>query len=163
MADGFLDANVFLRHLRKDHPEHSPRATALLARIEQGELAVRTADTVVFETIFTPQRTYRVPRAEIAAALLPLLELPGIVLPGKRRSRRVFALYTSSGLGFADCYHAVLAQQLRLPAIFSFDRHFDQVPGLRRRPPPRRRTSWASYLAERNRCCRSRLQWIRYG
>jgi len=133
MAEGFLDTNVFLRHLRQDHPEHSPKATALLARIEQGELHVRTADTVVFETVYTLQRSYRVPRAEIAVALLPLLELPGIVLPGKRRYRRVFALYMRSGLGFADCYHAVLAQQLRLPAIFSFDRHFDQVPGLRRR------------------------------
>lgn len=29
--------------------------------------------------------------------------------------------------------HAVLARQLRLPAIFSFDCQFDQVPGLQRR------------------------------
>ena len=133
MADGFLDTNILLRHLRQDHPVLSPKATAILERIERGDLRVRTSDTAVFETVFTLQRTYQVPRAEVAAALLPLLELPGLTLPGKRRYRQVFALYTSTALGFADCYHAVLVQQLRLPAIFSFDHHFDQIPGLQRR------------------------------
>jgi predicted nucleic acid-binding protein len=55
------------------------------------------------------------------------------VLPGKRRYRKVFALYTNSGLGFADCYHAILLGQLRLPAIFSFDTDFDGLPGIQRR------------------------------
>jgi hypothetical protein len=37
---------------------------------------------VIFETVFTLQRVYR--QAAIGDALLPLLELPGIMLPGKR-------------------------------------------------------------------------------
>ena len=54
----FLDTNVLLRHLRADNAEHSPRATAYLERIEREELKVRTADTVIFETAFTLERTY---------------------------------------------------------------------------------------------------------
>jgi predicted nucleic acid-binding protein len=42
----FIETNIFLRHLREDHARFSPRATALLKRIEQGALKVRTADTV---------------------------------------------------------------------------------------------------------------------
>jgi predicted nucleic acid-binding protein len=30
MALPFLDTNILLRHLSQDHPDHSPRATALL-------------------------------------------------------------------------------------------------------------------------------------
>jgi len=133
MALPFLDTNILLRHLRQDHPVLSPKATAILARIEAGELRVRTSDTVLFETVFALQRSYREPRARIAAALLPLLDLPGIVLPGKRRYRQVFALYCSSPLGFADCSHVVLMQRLGINEIFSFDTDFDRVPGLRRR------------------------------
>jgi predicted nucleic acid-binding protein len=33
-----LDANVLVRFLRDDHAEHSPKARALIARAEAGEL-----------------------------------------------------------------------------------------------------------------------------
>src|SRR5437763_2029595 len=80
MARPFLDANVLLRHLLQDQPQQSPRATAYLERIERGELEVRTADVVIFETVFTLQRQYRHPKAMIRDVLLPLVDLPGIVL-----------------------------------------------------------------------------------
>jgi uncharacterized protein len=89
MTLSFLDTNIFLRHLLQDDPNHSPRASAFLKRIEAGETKVRTSDTVIFETVFTLQKVYRQPKAAIRDTLLPLLELPGIVLPSKRRYRKV--------------------------------------------------------------------------
>ena len=135
MALPFLDTNVFLRHLRADHPDHSPRATAYLARIERGEFKARTADTVIFETVFTLQRFYRQPKAAIRDALLPLVELPGLVLPGKRRFREVFDLYVNLNLPFADAYHAVLMKHLSLTDVVSFDRDFDRIPNITRVEP----------------------------
>src|SRR5947209_1019805 len=99
MALPFLDTNILLRHVRQDIPDQAAKATAIIRRIEAGELRVRTADTVIFETVFTLQRSYREPRARIAAAVLPLIELRGVVLPGKRHYRSVFTLYTSRSLG----------------------------------------------------------------
>lgn len=133
-AAGFLDTNIFLRHLRQDHPEHSPKSTAIFHEIEQGRLRVRTADTVIFEVVFTLERHYRHPRNAIRDALLPLIELPGIQLPGKRRLRRVFELYFEQNMPFADAYHAALMEHERLSTstIFSFDRDFDRIPGIRR-------------------------------
>ncbi len=135
MATSFLDTNILLRHLLQDHPEQSPKATAYLARIERGELKARIADTVVFEAVFTLQRHYHQPKAKIRDALLPLIELPGIILPGKRHLRKVFDLYVDLNLPFADAYHAVLMRRLRLDEIVSFDTEFDRVPGVTRREP----------------------------
>ncbi len=132
MPPPFLDSNVLLRHLLQDHPEQSPKATAFLARVERGEIQTRTADTVVFEVVFTLQRHYHQPRATIRDVLLPLLELPGIVLPGKRHFRSVFDLYVDRNLPFADAYHAVLMRRLKLDEIATFDRDFDRIPGVRR-------------------------------
>ena len=129
----FLDTNFFLRYLRQDDPVRSPMAIAVVTRIEQGELQVRTSDTVIFETVFSLQRSYQQPRDRITEALLPLIELPGILLPGKRHYHRVFALYRQGPLGFADCYHVVRMQRLGITEIFSFDTDFDRVPGLTRR------------------------------
>jgi predicted nucleic acid-binding protein len=133
MAPPFLDTNIFLRHLRNDDPILSPKATAILRRIEQGEIEVRTSDTVIFETVFALQRGYKQERSAIADALMPLIELPGIVLPGKRAYRKVFALYRQGPLGFADCYHVVLMERMKLQEVFSFDTDFDKVHGIKRR------------------------------
>jgi uncharacterized protein len=131
----FLDTNVFLRHLRGDHSDFSPRATALLRRIEKGEQKVRTTDTVIFETVFTLERVYKQPKEAIRDAFLPLIELTGIVLPGKRRFRRVFSYYIEKNISFADAYHAVLSESLGLTQIVSFDRDFNRIASVSRVEP----------------------------
>jgi uncharacterized protein len=131
----FLETNIFLRHLRGDHPDFSPRATALLQRIEQGSLKVRTADTVIFETVFTLERVYKQSKEAIRNAFLPLIELPGIILPGKRRVRRVFAYYIEKNISFADAYHAVLTESFGLEQIVSFDRDFNRISSITRVEP----------------------------
>jgi predicted nucleic acid-binding protein len=134
--DAFVDTNVLLRHVLQDHDDHSRRATALVTAVEQRRRAVRLADTVVFETVFTLEKTYRVPRAEIRDALQPILELPDVILPGKRIYREVFDLYVRErSLSFADCYHLILARQLKLGAILSFDQKLGRVPGIERIEP----------------------------
>lgn len=132
MTVPFLDTNIILRHVLADDPEQSPRATALLSKIEQGELQVQTADTVVFETVFTLQRRYSQSKAIIRDAVLLLIELPGILLPGKRRFRKVFDLYVDMDLPFADAYHAVWMEHAGISEIATFDEHFDRIPGITR-------------------------------
>ncbi len=131
----FLDTNIILRHLLGDHQEQSPRATAFLRKVELGEVRVRTADTVVFEAVFTLQRSYGLPRVGIRDALLPLIELPGIVLPGKRRLRRAFDLYVELNLPFGDAYHAAMMESLNLSEMVTFDADFDRIPGITRKEP----------------------------
>jgi len=135
-AQAFLDTNVILRHILADHLDHSPRSTALFERIERNEITVRTSDTVIFESVFALEKLYQVPRTTIAEALLLVLAFPGIVLPGKEAYRSVFELYvTRRGLSFADCYHAVLMGRLGLSDILTFDRGFNNLPGVTRREP----------------------------
>jgi predicted nucleic acid-binding protein len=128
----FLDTNVLLRHLLQDDPTQSPKASAFLKRIEEGSVKVRTSETIIFETVFILQKVYHRSKAAIRDSFLPLIELPGIVLPSKRRYRKVFSLYVESNLPFADAYHAVLMEQLNLTEIVSFDTDFDKIKGITR-------------------------------
>lgn len=131
----FLDTNILLRHFLQDHVDHSPRAITYLRAIEAGRQRVRTAVTVVFEAVFTLQRQYQIPKAQIASWLLPIIDLPGIELPGKRQLHQVFDLYVRYNISFIDAYHAVLMQQLKLSEIVSFDEDFDKLPGIQRLEP----------------------------
>lgn len=132
----FLDTNLFLRHLTDDHPELSPRATALWRRIAAGEEVVETSDTVVFETVFTLQRFYRLSRTAIRGGVLPLLLLPGVRLANKRRYRRAFDLYVGiSALSFADSFHVALMESRGLTQLISFDHDLGRVPTITRMEP----------------------------
>lgn len=133
MTAPFLDTNILLHHLLGDHPDQSPRATAWLRRLETADQTAHTADTVIFEAVFTLERYYRRSNGEIRDALLPLIELPGLQLTGKRRWRNVFTLYVELNLPLADAYHAVLMTHLNATDIVSFDHHFDRIPGIVRR------------------------------
>ena len=135
VAYPFLDTNVFPRHLLQDHSDHSPRATLCFDRIEHGGLRVETTMTVVFETVFTLEKFYKHPRPLIRDNVLPVLRLPGIALPGKRRLHRAFDLYTSTNFSFADSLHAAIAEARNVPAFISFDRGHDRIPGLNRVEP----------------------------
>lgn len=129
--DAFLDTNVLLRHVLHDHPDHSPRSSRVIEAIEAGARAVRLTDTIVFETVFTLEKTYAVPRDAIREVLQPIIDLPGIVLPGKRLYTKVFDLWIQqAGLSFADCYHLCVARHLGIPTIISFDRKLNRLPGV---------------------------------
>ena len=135
----FLNTNVLLRYLTQDDPTLSPRATALLGRIEAHELAVRTTATVVFETVYTLQRFYRVPRHVIRETLWPILRLRSVRLRGKRRYQRTFDLYVAMpSLSFADCYHVSYMESQGLTELISFDQDFDRVPTITRKEPDAR-------------------------
>ena len=135
-APPFLNTNILLRHLTQDEPTLSPRATALLERIEAHELTVRTTATVVFETVYTLQRFYRMPRPLIRELVWPILRLRSVRLRGKRRFRRTFDLYVSlPRLSFADCYHVAYMESQDLSELISFDQDFDRVPTITRREP----------------------------
>jgi predicted nucleic acid-binding protein len=58
-----------------------------------------------------------------------------MALPGKRSFRRVFDLCVDLSLPFADAYHAVLMERLRLNPAVTFDREFDRIPGVTRVEP----------------------------
>jgi predicted nucleic acid-binding protein len=134
---GFLDTNVILRHILQDYPEQAIACGKLFAQIEAGAIAVRTLDTVIFESVFTLSGRYGVPRDVIARALGLLVSLPAILLPAKEISPEVFALLVATRrLSFPDAYHLVATRHLGLDTIISFDRGLRGVDGVTRVEPP---------------------------
>jgi predicted nucleic acid-binding protein len=135
MALPFLDTNVLVRHFTHDNPLQSPRASAYLEHIEDGTRRVRTEPTVIFETVYLLEKQYKIPRRVVRDGLLALLDLPGIVMPGKKRIRDAFALYIERNLPFADAYHIAVMRAEGLDEIVTFDREFDHILGISRIEP----------------------------
>jgi type I restriction enzyme R subunit len=58
-----VDANLFIRHIRQDHADQSPRASDNLGRLETGELIARTNELVLSEVVYVLQSFYKLQAA----------------------------------------------------------------------------------------------------
>lgn len=53
---------------------------------------------------------------------------------GERETWAAFQQYADKAWSYTNCAIMVIAQRMNVPEVFSFDRHFDQMPRIRRVP-----------------------------
>ncbi len=131
----FLDTNVLLRYLTRDDERKATAAFALLQRIERGEERVVTTQAVIFETVFTLQRFYKVSRPDIQALVLPIILLRGVQLPNKPLYQAAFELYVAQKISLPDAWNGVFMRARGLSEIYSWDTDFDAMAWLTRIEP----------------------------
>ncbi|HVB72402.1 MAG TPA: PIN domain-containing protein [Ktedonobacteraceae bacterium] len=135
MATCFLDTNILLRYLVGDNQQMAEQALNLLMRVERGEEKVITSSLVIFETIFTLQSFYRVPRQQIKEQVLPIISLRGLHLPAKSVFYKALDLYVTKNISFADAYNAAYMISEEVFNIYSWDKGFDKIDGIIRLEP----------------------------
>jgi len=104
-------------------------------KVERGEEKVITSSLVIFETIFTLQRFYKVPRPRIKELILPIISLRGLQLPGKNVYYQAFDLYIAKNISFADAYNAAYMLSEKVSNVYSWDTDFDKIEGIVRLEP----------------------------
>jgi len=131
-----VDTNVFLRFLLGDIPDHAERSTRLLLRAQAREVALFAPSSVFVELSHYLNRTLRLPRERIAAALLDLLGNPGIATDHPEALQQAIRLWSREGsLSFPDCFHLALTRQLGMTRIVTFDQKMGRYPGVERVEP----------------------------
>jgi uncharacterized protein len=136
MTPRFLDTNPLLRYLTRDDETKARRSLALLLRLERGEEHVITSPMVIFETVFTLQSFYHMPRADIRERMGAIIRMRGLRLAQKRVYERALDLYASHRfLSFADAFNAAFMQDRGLTEVYSWDEDFDRLPDITRVEP----------------------------
>ena len=135
MSTCFLDTNILLRFFTRDDEPKAQQALNLLMRIEQGEEKVITSSLVIFETVFTLQSLYKVPRPIIKEQILSIVSMRNLHLPDKSLYYQAFNLYVTKNISFADAFNAAYMLSERLSHIYSWDRDFDKIEGIVRLEP----------------------------
>ena len=133
----FLETNILLRYLTRDDESKAQKALSLLQRLERDEERARSSTIVIFETVYTLQSFYRVPKTRVRELLLPVINLRGLRLSDKPVLRAALDLYVEKNLSFADAYIAAEMRKRGETEIYSWDEHFDRVEGIKRIEPDR--------------------------
>lgn len=131
----FLDTNILMRYFTGEDERKAEHALNLLTRVERGEERIITSSLVIFETIFTLQSFYKVPRQRIKELVLPIISLRGLQLPDKDIYYQAFDLYVTKNISFADAFNAAYMLSEEIYNIYSWDRDFDKIEGIVRLEP----------------------------
>lgn len=133
----FIDTDVLIRFLTGDDPAKQADAAALLARVQAGELVLRTPDTAIADAVFvlSSPRLYRVPRSDVRDMLAAVVRLSGLEVDNRAIVLEALDIYAETRLDFGD---AMIVGSMRASGseeLYSYDADFDRVAGVARREP----------------------------
>ena len=131
----FIDTNLFIRYFTRDDERKAEEVLKLLKRVERNEEKVITSPLVVFETVFTLESYYKVPRDEIKKLLQSIFTLRGLKLDFREIFESALELYSERKISFADAFNACFMEKQGVEEIYSFDEDFDKIEGIRRVTP----------------------------
>ncbi|MBI3103523.1 PIN domain-containing protein [Candidatus Daviesbacteria bacterium] len=128
----FLDTNIILRFILKDHPIYSPKAEEIIEKIDRGEVKVYISWPTILEVVFVLQNSIKLPKKEIAEKLLPIFHLENVLVEQKGLLDIIFEYYVEKNISLTDAYNAVFMQKKKVKQIYSFDEDFDKFPQIER-------------------------------
>jgi predicted nucleic acid-binding protein len=133
----FVDANIFIRHLTRDDPGKAHACFELFSRAERNEINLTTSESVIAEVVYvlSSKQLYAVSREDIRRLLYPLLSLPGLKLAHRNMYLRALDLYAIYPIDFEDALAVAHVERRKATEIYSYDRDFDQAPGITRLEP----------------------------
>ncbi|OGM30063.1 hypothetical protein A2630_02405 [Candidatus Woesebacteria bacterium RIFCSPHIGHO2_01_FULL_44_10] len=124
----FLDANIFVRHIAKDHKVLSPKAKMIFEKVATKEVRVSVTTLVLHEAIYVLEHIYKVGRKNIVENIVKPIALEGFRILDLDKMRVLAALddFVNTKLDFADCVYKQVALENKLK-ILSFDRDFSKL------------------------------------
>ena len=135
MTRACVDTNVLLRFLTGDPPDLAAQARALMEAVDRGEVTLVVDDLVVAELVWVLQSFYGRPAPAIARVVQELLSHEGLQAEDKAGLLTALSLFADKNVDFTDALLAVRMGRRGVREIYSFDRHFEHLPGLVRRTP----------------------------
>lgn len=133
----FVDANIFLRFLTKDDAKKAEKCWQLFQKAERKEISLTTSEAVLSEVVYilSSKRLYHLKPAEIKERLWPLVNLPRLKFPAKKKFLLALDIYAENNLDFADALTLAHLYLSQVKEIYSYDRDFDRFPEIRRLEP----------------------------
>lgn len=135
MAKKFIDTNIFLRYLTRDDPAKYEKCRELFKKTIEGKTSITTSGIVIAELIWTLLSYYKVPKADIVEKVSIIVSTENLYIPDKDIIMDALLLYSMKNIDYIDAYNAVFMKYNGLDEIYSYDKDFDTIDGIKRNAP----------------------------
>lgn len=135
--DSYIDTDVLIRFLTGDDPKKQEASAILFEKVEKGALVLSAPDIAIADAVFVlaSPNLYALPRTQIRDLLTVLLSYSHFKVENKQVLIKALDLYASNNIDFGDAILAVLTLESQSKVIYSYDRDFDKVHGIKRKEP----------------------------
>lgn len=131
-----IDTNILARYLLDDIPDHSERSRQLFQSASRGDAELFIPTTAVSELTWLLIRQKGYPKEIVIELLLEIFRISAVLVENYRAVVEALRFLNEvNGLSFVDCYHLVLASELGMKQIYSFDKKMGRYPGVERIEP----------------------------
>lgn len=130
-----VDTNIFLRFLLADNPSQSLRCKKLFESAQKGKVELMTSEIVIAEIAWVLHSFYEESRENVAEKLRKILLFKGLFVPNRGVLLLATQKFESQNVDFIDAYNYALAVKKRIGKIYSYDRDFDKLEGIKRIEP----------------------------
>ncbi len=131
----YVDTNVILSLLLDDPPDMAEAAAACFAAAQRGDVSLVVTPTVMAEVVWVLGSVYKVSRHDITAQLLAFVAAQGLSVEHTDEVIAALSFYRDRNIDFTDALLAAHSLSAGPAVVYSFDHHFDRIPGLQRRIP----------------------------
>jgi predicted nucleic acid-binding protein len=135
MKRAFVDANLILRYFTKEPPDMAEAAFNTFSAAQDGHIRLAIIPITVAEVVWVLESFYNYPKDQIAITLTQFLHSEGLEVINLDVLIQALSLYQEKNIDFADALLAVSALSGGPNLIYSFDHHFDRIPGITRLEP----------------------------
>lgn len=126
----FLDANIILRYVTNDLPADSLKCEQLLTKEK-----LFTNTLVIAEVLWVLFSAYKFPKQKVIDAIQRILNSPNIHLDDKELILSALDIFETHNIDFIDAYNAALMNHKGINIIYSYDKHYDLIPKIKRAQP----------------------------
>ena len=135
MKRAFVDANLILRYFTKEPPDMAEASLKTFSAAQDGQICLIITPIIVAEVVWVLESFYGYSKEQIAVTIIQFLYSEGLEVMDLDILIQALSLYHEKNIDFADALLAVSALSRGPIPIYSFDRHFDRIPGITRCDP----------------------------
>jgi predicted nucleic acid-binding protein len=132
MRKTFIDTNIFLRYLTKDDPLGYDKCREIFKKAVEGNLKLATSGIVIAELIWTLLSYYKVQKSDVVEKVSIIVGTDSLYIPDKDVIMDALVLYSRKNIDYIDAYNAVFMKRYGFEEIYSYDKDFDTVEGIKR-------------------------------
>lgn len=128
----FIDTNVLLRFFLADHQKHFQSVIRLFKKAKDNEVSLITNIMIITELVWTLRSYYKLTKDEIVNKLKEIVSLDFLEISSKNILLAAIDYFENKNIDFIDALSAAWMKEKNLDTIFSFDRDFEKIEGIKR-------------------------------
>ncbi len=121
-----VDANVILRYLLADQPDHFRKANQFMGQVKTGEIGVFIPEGVIIECVYVLLKFYKVPRPEIVESLVGILNYKGVINENRSILIKSLSLFLEKNVDIVDAMVHTISKEYGW-SYFTFDKDLKRL------------------------------------